>query len=236
MRTRIRSRARIRFRRRRPKTTRPPELTPCGHNTAGVRERNRHRNHKPQTADTLSAKSIVNYQPSLRETNTVTAPVRIKRISVAAVLDGTYDGGHFKPLDAERLKSIQNLVAAAVGADLERGDLVDIQSAALSQPYVPPVPNPVTQLRSLMADPLHLYSALGVGFFLLIADALDDQAARSAACTGHNCRAAREAAPKAAETASAEAGRNVEASGARAQPLPGELDLLRTRPIAISTA
>src|SRR5208283_2199165 len=114
---------------------------------------------KTSTADTLSTKSIVNYQPSLRETNTVTAPVRIKRISVAAVLDGTYDGGHFKPLDAERLKSIQNLVAAAVGADLERGDLVDIQSAALSQPYVPPVPNPVTQLRSLMADPLHLYSA-----------------------------------------------------------------------------
>ena len=112
----------------------------------------------------------------MHETNTVTAPVRIKRISVAAVLDGTYDGGHFKPLDAERLKSIQNLVAAAVGADLERGDLVDIQSAALSQPYVPPVPNPVTQLRSLMADPVHLYGAIGAGFFLLIVDALDDQA------------------------------------------------------------
>jgi flagellar M-ring protein FliF len=124
---------------------------------------------KTETNDTLSMKSIVNYQPSLRETSTITAPVRIKRISVAAVLDGTYDGGHFKPLDAERLKSIKNLVAAAVGADLERGDLVDIQSAALSQPYVPPVPNPVAQLRSLMADPLHLYGAIGAGFFLLIA-------------------------------------------------------------------
>jgi flagellar biosynthesis/type III secretory pathway M-ring protein FliF/YscJ len=124
---------------------------------------------KTDTTDTLSVKSIVNYQPSIRETNTITAPVRIKRITVAAVLDGTYDGGHFKPLDPERLKSIKNLVAAAVGADLERGDLVDIQSAALSQPYVPPVPNPVAQLRSLMADPLHLYGAIGAGFFLLIA-------------------------------------------------------------------
>ena len=153
---------------------------------------------KTSTTDTLSTKSIVNYQPSLRETNTVTAPVRIKRISVAAVLDGTYDGGHFKPLDAERLKSIQNLVAAAVGADLERGDLVDIQSAALSQPYVPPVPNPVTQLRSLMADPLHLYGAIGAGFFLLIA--MLWMIKRSISRRLAKRRAAREAAPKAVET------------------------------------
>ncbi len=118
--------------------------------------------------DDMSRKDIVNYQPSSHETSTTTAPVRIKRITVAAVLDGTYDGGHFKPLEAERLKSIQSLVAAAVGADLQRGDLVDIQSAALSQPYVPPVPNPVTQLRSLMTDPVHLYGAIGAGVFLLI--------------------------------------------------------------------
>ena len=143
-------------------------------------------------------KSIVNYQPSIRETNTVTAPVRIKRITVAAVLDGTYDGGHFKPLEAERLKSIKNLVAAAVGADLERGDLVDIQSAALSQPYVPPVPNPVTQLRSLMADPLHLYGAIGAGFFLLIA--MLWMIKRSISRRLAKRRAAREASSKGAET------------------------------------
>jgi flagellar M-ring protein FliF len=152
---------------------------------------------RTETSDTLSTKSIVNYQPSLRETSTVTAPVRIKRISVAAVLDGTYDGGHFKPLDAERLKSIKSLVAAAVGADLERGDLVDIQSAALSQPYVPPVPNPVTQLRSLMADPLHLYGAIGVGFFLLIAVLW--MVKRSISRGLAKRRATREAAPKTSE-------------------------------------
>jgi flagellar M-ring protein FliF len=121
-----------------------------------------------RTADDMSRKDIVNYQPSSHEISTTTAPVRIKRITVAAVLDGTYDGGHFKPLDNERLKSIQSLVAAAVGADLTRGDLVDIQSAALSQPYVPPVPNPVTQLRSLMADPMHLYGAIGAGIVLVL--------------------------------------------------------------------
>ena len=55
-----------------------------------------------------------------------------------------------------------------MGAEQERGDSVDIQSAALSQPYVPPVPDPLTQLRSLMANPLHFYGAIGVGLLALI--------------------------------------------------------------------
>jgi flagellar M-ring protein FliF len=151
----------------------------------------------PPKLDEMSRKDIVNYQPSSHETNTVTAPVRIKRITVAAVLDGTYDGGHFKPLDDERLKSIKNLVAAAVGADLTRGDLVDIQSAALSQPYVPPVPNPVTQLRSLMADPLHLYGAIGAGFVLVVL--MLWMVKRSISRKLANRRAAREASPRSVE-------------------------------------
>lgn len=116
----------------------------------------------------LARKDIVNYKPSSREVNTVITPVRIKRISVAAVLDGTYENDHFKPLPDERLNSIKGLVAAAVGADLTRGDTVDVQSAALSQPYVPPVPNPVTQLRSLLSNPVHLYSAIGALLALIL--------------------------------------------------------------------
>lgn len=122
--------------------------------------------------DTVSAgvarKDIVNYKPSSRTLDTLTAPVRIKRISVAAVLDGTYDNGRFTSLPPERLNAIKGLLAAAVGADVERGDSVDIQSAALSQPYVPPVPSPVIQLRALMSDPLHFYSAIGIALVLLL--------------------------------------------------------------------
>jgi flagellar M-ring protein FliF len=121
-----------------------------------------------QGAD-LSRKDIVNYKPSVREVNSVTAPVRIKRISVAAVLDGTYERGIFKPLDDARLRAIKGLVAAAVGADLERGDSVDIQSAALSQPYVAPIPNPIDQLRIFLADPVHLYQTAGAVLLALIA-------------------------------------------------------------------
>ncbi|HLX37413.1 MAG TPA: flagellar basal-body MS-ring/collar protein FliF, partial [Candidatus Binataceae bacterium] len=166
--------------------------------------------------DDMSRKDIVNYQPSSHETDTVTAPVRIKRITVAAVLDGTYDGGHFKPLEEERLKSIRNLVAAAVGADLSRGDLVDIQSAALSQPYVPPVPNPVTQLRSLMADPMHLYGAIGAGFLLVVA--ILWMIKRSISRRLANRRAAREASPK-----EAAAPKQVETVTPRVSETPAEV-------------
>ena len=117
----------------------------------------------------LSRKDIVNYKPSIREVNSVDAPVRIKRITVAAVLDGTYDHGVFKPLDEARLNAIKGLVAAAVGADLERGDSVDIQSSALSQPYVAPLPNPIDTLRVFIADPIHLYQTAGVVLLLFIA-------------------------------------------------------------------
>jgi len=119
-------------------------------------------------SDAVSRKDIVNYKPSMKEVSTETAPVRIKRITVAAVLDGTYDHGMFRPLDDARLKSIKGLVAAAVGADLERGDSVDIQTAALSQPYVAPIPNPIDQLRIFIADPIHLYETAGAVLLIFI--------------------------------------------------------------------
>jgi flagellar M-ring protein FliF len=148
----------------------------------------------------LSRKDIVNYKPSIREVNSITAPVRIKRITVAAVLDGTYDHGVFKPLDDARLHAIKGLVAAAVGADLDRGDSVDIQSAALSQPYVAPIPNPIDQLRLFIADPIHLYESAGTVLLLLIAmfwmlkRALSRRSARKRARTEAKAATAEEAA------------------------------------------
>jgi len=122
-----------------------------------------------QSSDgSFSRKDIVNYKPSSREISTITAPVRIGRITVAVVLDGTYDGGHFKPLQPDRLEAIKGLLAAAVGAETDRGDTVEVQSAPLSQPYLPPVPNPLTQIRELMSNPTYLYEAVGGGLVILI--------------------------------------------------------------------
>jgi flagellar M-ring protein FliF len=122
-----------------------------------------------QSVDAEAArKDIVNYKPSSHETSTVTAPVRVQRITVAVVLDGTYEGGHFKPMPEERLNAIRGLLAAAIGAEADRGDSVDVQSAPLSQPYVPPVPDPMTQLRAYFSNPIHLYEAAGAALLVLV--------------------------------------------------------------------
>lgn len=116
----------------------------------------------------MARKDIINYKPSRRQIKTVTAPVRIKQITVAAVLDGTYEGGRFTPLPDERLNAIKGLLAAAVGAQRERGDSVDVQSAALSQPYVPPVPNPITEVRAWLNQPMHMFEAAGAAVVALV--------------------------------------------------------------------
>lgn len=123
---------------------------------------------KQESSAEISRKDIVNYKPSLRQIETVTAPMRIKRISVAAVLDGTYEGSRFVPLPDERLAAVKNLLAAAIGAEKDRGDSVDVQTAALSQPYVPLVPNSVVQLKALMTNPVYLYGAIGAGVLLML--------------------------------------------------------------------
>jgi flagellar M-ring protein FliF len=110
----------------------------------------------PASSGEISSRDVINYKPSTRQIKTVTAPVRIKQITVAAVLDGTYEGGRFRALPAERLSAIKGLIAAAVGAQITRGDSVEVQSAALSQPYVPPAPNPIDQLRVWINEPVHL--------------------------------------------------------------------------------
>jgi flagellar M-ring protein FliF len=121
-------------------------------------------------ANNVARKDIVNYKPSTREVTETNAPIRVRRLSVAAVLDGTYEGGEFKALPAARLEMIKGLLAAAIGAQTERGDSVDVQSAALSRPYVPPVViNPMSQLRELFNNPHYLYAAIIGGLLLVLA-------------------------------------------------------------------
>ncbi len=121
-------------------------------------------------ANAVARKDIINYKPSTREITETNAPIRVRRLSVAAVLDGTYEGGEFKPLPQARLDMIKGLLFAAIGAQTDRGDSVDVQSAALSRPYVPPVViNPMSQMRELFSNPRHLYAALGGGLLLILA-------------------------------------------------------------------
>jgi len=62
------------------------------------------------------------YQVTKRTVETVTAPGKIKRLSVAVLVDDT--------IDRAKVASIQAAVSAAAGADNRRGDLVTVQRVA----------------------------------------------------------------------------------------------------------
>jgi flagellar M-ring protein FliF len=121
-----------------------------------------------QSLAQMSSRSIVNYKPSSRWIKTMTAPVRIKQITVAAVVDGTYEGGQFKPLSDERLRAIKGLLAAAVGAQAARGDSVEVQSVELSQPYAPQISNTIAQLHGWLKQPFHLSIAAAAALLIMV--------------------------------------------------------------------
>jgi flagellar M-ring protein FliF len=114
-----------------------------------------------------SRRDIVNYQPSSREIHESREAFGVKRISIAAVVDGVYKGGAFEPQPEGRLKEIKALLVAAVGADPARGDIVEVTSAALARPYVPPPPSLTEQLRELFSNLTYLGAAVALGLAIV---------------------------------------------------------------------
>lgn len=181
-----------------------------------------------ESADVVR-KDIVSYKPSTREVAKTTAPIRIRRVSVAAVLDGTYEGGEFKPLPAPRLEMIKGLLSAAIGAQIDRGDAVDVQSAALSRPYVPPVVNPVVELRQLLSNPRYVYGAILAGLILLIVlTSMAVRAIRKARAARRGAMAEQETSPEEyAESSYTES--SFESAEESGPPVDGSYEQLRQR-------
>jgi len=74
---------------------------------------------------------LVNYEISRKTTTEVVQGGRVKRLSVAVLVDGTYeknDTGEltYKPRSAEELEQISSLVRSAVGYVQTRGDKVEV--------------------------------------------------------------------------------------------------------------
>lgn len=84
-----------------------------------------------------------NYEINKEEQNIVAQVGEIDRLSVAVVVDGTYetvtaeDGAEtqvFTPLTTEELERIQRLVANSVGLDDMRGDTIEVSSISFGGP------------------------------------------------------------------------------------------------------
>lgn len=81
----------------------------------------------------------VNYEISRTVLNTVRDSGNVRRLSVAVLIDGTYDGPAdgegepvYQPRSAEEIAQIDALVRSAIGFNAERGDTVEI----INMPFV----------------------------------------------------------------------------------------------------
>lgn len=86
-----------------------------------------------QSARDSETRERVNYDFSQTEREVRLVPGAIKRLTVAVLVDGlrTTDGegtANYEPRTAEELEALDRLVKAAVGFDVERGDVVSIQT------------------------------------------------------------------------------------------------------------
>jgi flagellar M-ring protein FliF len=124
-----------------------------------------------------------NYEVGRTTRHTVSPQGALARLSVAVILDDervttkSADGTAAtttKPWEAEGKQRIHGLVAAAVGLDTERGDLLTVENIAFDVPEVEPEPEP-TPVSQQAIDVVKDYwpAALrGIGIFALAAFAL----------------------------------------------------------------
>lgn len=83
--------------------------------------------------ETQNTDEIVNFEIGSTLTETVSEPGAVERVSVAALVDGSYvtdDEGNvtFVPRDTEELERLAELIRASIGFDAARGDLVSVDS------------------------------------------------------------------------------------------------------------
>ncbi len=86
---------------------------------------------------------VVNYEIT-RTTRTETQePGRVKRLSVAVLVDGTYTKGNnndvaYAPRSKEELEQITALVRSAIGFNEKRGDMIQVVNLRFAEPAVVP--------------------------------------------------------------------------------------------------
>ena len=119
---------------------------------------------------TSKTEEVVNYEIS-RSTRTELAEAgRLKRISVAVVVDGTYAKGNggeptYQPRAKEDLERIAALVRSAVGFDKGRGDQVEVVNLPLVETPAALPAEPVSFAASLLSftrDDLVRFIELGI--------------------------------------------------------------------------
>jgi len=115
---------------------------PSGQLTAGQRDQSK------------KSEEIVNYEISRSTKTQVTEGGRVKRISAAVLVDGSYsknDKGEtaYQPRSKEELERIGALVRSAIGFDQRRGDQIEIVNLRFAEQPTSPIQEPAGFLSFL---------------------------------------------------------------------------------------
>lgn len=97
---------------------------------------------KSTAENSSKTEEIVNYEISRTQKTEVIEAGRIKRISVAVLVDGTYENDaqgnpQYQPRAQEQLDQIATLVRSAVGFDQGRGDQIEVVNLRFAPPPAP---------------------------------------------------------------------------------------------------
>jgi len=90
------------------------------------------------TENQQKTEEVVNYEISKTNQTEIIEGGRVKRLSVAVLVDGVYDKGAdgksvYKPRNKTELEQIANLIRSAIGFDKNRGDLVNITNLPFAE-------------------------------------------------------------------------------------------------------
>jgi len=90
------------------------------------------------------SEEIVNYEVSRTTRTEVVEGGRLRRVSVAVVVDGSYTADAqgepvYQPRSQEEMEKIAALVRSAIGFDEQRGDQVEVANMRLATPPVQPI-------------------------------------------------------------------------------------------------
>lgn len=111
--------------------------------------------------------STRNYQVGSREETVIQAPGTLRRLSTAVVVDGFLSG--------EQIQKVEEMVATAVGSDVNRGDQVFVSSMAFDTTYQEKLQQEMEQAdvaarqaeKEKQRQQLLLYGSIGLGLLLL---------------------------------------------------------------------
>ena len=104
--------------------------------------------------ESRKSEEIVNYEISKTTKTEISEGGRVNRISVAVLVDGTYDKNDkgevvYKPRSKEEIDQIAALVRSAIGFDQKRGDQVEVVNLRFAEAAAPPIAAPSGWLSAL---------------------------------------------------------------------------------------